>query len=111
MDLRGVTDTDAVQVRIEGQALFRFNTDPKVVRAFYTKFGVRTFDGLHPFDGADGWRAFLAVQFHPVLDNALREAIGHHDNPAQARIDSIRALPPGLRALGGNVSTIVGTPK
>jgi hypothetical protein len=56
---------------------------------------------LHPFDGADGWRAFLAVQFRPVLDNALREAIGHHDNPAQARIDSIRALPPGLQALGG----------
>jgi regulator of protease activity HflC (stomatin/prohibitin superfamily) len=69
---------DAVQVRIEGQALFRFNTKPEVVRAFYTKFGVRTFDGLHPYDGAKGWRAFLAVQFRPMLDNALREAIGKY---------------------------------
>lgn len=70
--------SDAVQVRIEGQALFRFNTDPAVVKSFYTKFGVRTFDGLHPYDGSDGWAAFLAVQFRPVLDNALREAIGKY---------------------------------
>jgi len=90
MDLRGVTDTDAVQVRIEGQALFRFNTDPKVVRAFYTKFGVRTFDGLHPFDGADGWRAFLAVQFRPVLDNALREG---DRPPRQSRAGADRLDP------------------
>jgi len=70
--------SDAVQVRIEGQALFRFNTDPETVRSFYTKYGVRTFDGLHPYDGSDGWSSFLAVQFRPVLDNALREAIGRY---------------------------------
>lgn len=70
--------SDAVQVRIEGQALFRFNTDPEVVKSFYTNYGVRTFDGLHPYDGAEGWSAFLAVQFRPVLDNALREAIGKY---------------------------------
>ena len=70
--------SDAIQVRIEGQALFRFNTDPEVVKAFYTKYGVRTFDGLHPYEGSDGWSAFLAVQFRPVLDNALREAVGKY---------------------------------
>ena len=70
--------SDAVQVRIEGQALFRFNTDPESVKSFYTKYGVRTFNGLHPYEGSDGWSAFLAVQFRPVLDNALREAIGRY---------------------------------
>jgi regulator of protease activity HflC (stomatin/prohibitin superfamily) len=69
---------DAVQVRIEGQALFRFNTDPETVKSFYVKYGVRTFDGVHPYDGRDGWSRFLAVQFRPVLDNALREAIGRY---------------------------------
>lgn len=57
-----------------GQALFSFNSDPEVVKAFHTKYGVRTFDGRHPYDGSEGWAAFLAVQFRPVLDNALREA-------------------------------------
>jgi len=70
--------SDAIQVRIEGQALFRFNTDPASVRSFYTKYGVRTFDGRHPYEGSDGWRSFLAVQFRPVLDNALREAVGRY---------------------------------
>jgi regulator of protease activity HflC (stomatin/prohibitin superfamily) len=70
--------SDAVQVRIEGQALFRFNTDPAVVKSFYTKYGVRTFDGMHPYDGADGWAAFLRVQFRPILENSLREAIGKY---------------------------------
>jgi regulator of protease activity HflC (stomatin/prohibitin superfamily) len=69
---------DAVQVRLEGQALFRLNTDPRAVEAFYRKFGVRTFDGLHPYDGEAGWAAFLSVQFRPVLENALREAIGQY---------------------------------
>ena len=32
----------------------------------------------------------------------------YRDNPAQARIDTVKALPPGLQALGGNVSSIVG---
>lgn len=54
--------SDAVQVRIDGQALFRFNTDPDAVKSFYTKYGVRTFDGLHPYDGSDGWRSFLATR-------------------------------------------------
>jgi regulator of protease activity HflC (stomatin/prohibitin superfamily) len=70
--------SDAVQVRVEGQALFTLNTDPTALRAFYRKFGVRTFNGEHPYDGDSGWSSFLAVQFRPVLDNALREAIGQY---------------------------------
>ncbi len=78
IDFVEVPTADAVNVRIEGQALFRLNTEPKVVSELYRKFGVRTFDGLHPYDGDEGWRAFLAQQFRPILDNALREAIGEY---------------------------------
>ena len=78
LDFFETPTSDAVQVRIEGQALFSFNTDPSVVETFYTRYGVRTFDGLHPYEGSEGWSAFLSVQFRPVLDNALREAIGKY---------------------------------
>jgi regulator of protease activity HflC (stomatin/prohibitin superfamily) len=69
---------DAVQVRIEGQALFRLSTNEKVVETFYRRFGVRTFNGRHPYDGNEGWTAFLNVQFRPILENALRDAIGQY---------------------------------
>jgi regulator of protease activity HflC (stomatin/prohibitin superfamily) len=69
---------DAVQVRIEGQAIFRLTTDAAALADFYKRFGVRTFNGVHPYDGDAGWSAFLDVQFRPVLDNALREAIGQY---------------------------------
>ena len=81
---RGVVDffetptLDAVQVRIEGQALFRLSTDPATVKRFYARYGVRTFNGRHPYDDDSGWESFLAVVFRPVLDNALREAIGQY---------------------------------
>ena len=69
---------DAVQVRIEGQALFRLSTVDDAVEQFYRRFGVRTFNGLHPYDDNEGWVAFLNVQFRPILENALREAIGQY---------------------------------
>ena len=69
---------DAVQVRIEGQALFRLTTEEGAVEQFYRRFGVRTFNGMHPYDGNEGWVAFLNVQFRPILENALRESIGQY---------------------------------
>ena len=70
----------AIQVHLEGQALFRLNTDtrPEVIKAFYRNYGVRTFEGLRPYEGSSGWRAFLKVQIRPILDNALREAVGKY---------------------------------
>lgn len=76
VDFVEVPTKDAVNVRVEGQAIFRLTTDENVLKVFYRKFGVRTFDGKHPYDGDDGWSNFLKVQFRPVLDNALREAVG-----------------------------------
>ena len=71
--------SDAVQVRIEGQALFRLSTEEATVKRFYQRFGVRTFNGQHPYDGESGWEGFLGVVFRPVLENALREAIGQYE--------------------------------
>jgi regulator of protease activity HflC (stomatin/prohibitin superfamily) len=69
---------DAVEVFIEGQARFALNTDPEVVKAFYKRYGVRTFGGKRPYDGGSGWDNFLAQVFRPVLQNALREAVGDY---------------------------------
>jgi hypothetical protein len=32
----------------------------------------------------------------------------YRDNPSQARIDALKALPPGLQSLGGNTSLLLG---
>lgn len=76
VDFVEVPTKDAVNVRVEGQALFTLNTDPVAIKSFYLKYGVRTFDGSHPYDGNTGWESFLDQNFRPVLDNALREALG-----------------------------------
>ena len=77
VDFVEVPTIDAVNVRLEGQALFRLNTDPKVMEEFYKKFGVRSYDGVTIGDNEDEWwEKFLAVQFRPILDNALRSSIG-----------------------------------
>lgn len=50
-----------------------------------TKYGLRTFpvtggaERLHPYQGDEGFAAFLDVQFRPVLDNALRQEIAKYD--------------------------------
>src|SRR4051812_17862628 len=51
---------DSVLVGVEGQALFQLNTNPATVKDFYRKFGVRTYNGLHPYDSDNGWSDFLA---------------------------------------------------
>lgn len=71
-----VPTLDAVNVHIQGQALFTLNTDPKVIEAFYKAYGVRAYNGLVPYEGDDGWESYLAVQFRPILENALRESVG-----------------------------------
>lgn len=79
VDFVEVQTKDAQTVRVNGQALFTLNTKPDVVKDFYRKFGTRTFEGHHPYEGGEGWDSFLKIQFRPILDNALREAIGSFD--------------------------------
>jgi regulator of protease activity HflC (stomatin/prohibitin superfamily) len=101
---------DAVQVRIEGQALFRLNTDADVVESFYRRFGVRTFNGYHPYDGDHGWNSFLGVQFRPVLENALRQSIGQYRcvqlNNTCAYVQNATAIARGQLAPEDNVQNL-----
>lgn len=71
-----VSTLDAVNVGVEGQALFTLSTDPAVIKLFYKKYGARTYNGKHPYDGDSGWANFLQIYVRPALETSLREAIG-----------------------------------
>ena len=72
---------DSVNVGVEGQVLFTVNTNEKTIRRLDDRYGTRTnpiagsSDRKHPWEGDDGWSAFLDSWFRPTLDNALREEI------------------------------------
>lgn len=78
VDTFKVPTIDAVEVFVEGQARFKLNADPKVVKQFYLSYGNRTYDGKHAYDGGDGWDNFLQQVFRPQLSNALRDAVGEY---------------------------------
>ena len=111
-DFVEVPTADAVSVRIEGQALFRLTTEAKLIADFYRRYGLRTFQGVRPYDGDAGWRAFLAVQFRPILDNALREAIGSFrcvqlNNTCQYVLDAEQAVSGRVEAVNNNQTLTV----
>lgn len=72
---------DSVNVGVEGQVLFTMNTDVPVLKELDNRYGTRTNPvvgtgaRLAPWEGDDGWGAFLDSWFRPTLDNALREEI------------------------------------
>lgn len=72
---------DSVNVGVEGQVLFTLNLDPKTIKLLDNRLGTRTnpVAGTDtrkaPWDGDEGWSAFLDSWFRPTLDNALREEI------------------------------------
>jgi hypothetical protein len=66
VDVVKVPTKDAVEVYIEGQ--FRF----------YRRYGSRTFAGIHPYDGDEGWNNFLAQVFRQPSLTATREAVGRY---------------------------------
>ncbi|EFC86513.1 SPFH domain-containing protein [Parafrankia sp. EUN1f] len=80
-----VPSKDGVEMGIEGTLYFSLNTDPDVLRTFDDKFGTRKFrllsDGRQyaPYDGDNGWSAFLDTIIRPVIDNDLREQINTFD--------------------------------
>ncbi|KPM56593.1 hypothetical protein ACG83_01375 [Frankia sp. R43] len=80
-----VPSKDGVEMGIEGTLYFSLNTDPDVLRTFDDKFGTRKFrllsDGKQyaPYDGDNGWSAFLDTIIRPVIDNDLREQINTFD--------------------------------
>jgi hypothetical protein len=84
-DLR-VPTADGIDVGLEAKISFTTGftgrPDDKLVKEFDARFGNRTYPvpgasgRLHPWEGDDGFGAFLDTEFRPVLDNALRETIG-----------------------------------
>lgn len=84
VDYVEVPTKDGVQVRLDGTLYFHTAfTDPTgttvnddLIRKFDTEYGLRTFEGSHPYDDTEGWQKFLDVIVRPVIDNTIREEIG-----------------------------------
>lgn len=84
VDYVEVPTKDGVQVRLDGTLYFHTGfTDPTgahvnsdLLKKFDTEYGLRTFEGSHPYDGTEGWQKFLDVIVRPVIDNTIREEIG-----------------------------------
>jgi hypothetical protein len=84
-DLR-VPTADGIDVGLEAKISFTTGftgqSDDALVKEFDARFGNRTYpvpgggNRLHPWEGDEGFGAFLDTEFRPVLDNALRETIG-----------------------------------
>ena len=84
-DLR-VPSADGIDVGLEAKisftTAFTGMPDDALMREFDARFGNRTYPvpgqagRLHPWEGDEGFGAFLDTEFRPVLDNALRESIG-----------------------------------
>jgi regulator of protease activity HflC (stomatin/prohibitin superfamily) len=86
VDELSVPTADGIDVGLEAKisftTAFTGQPDDKLVKEFDARFGNRTFPvpggggRLHPWEGDEGFGAFLDTEFRPVLDNALRETIG-----------------------------------
>lgn len=70
---------DSVNVGVDAQVFFTLNTDDKSLKEFDNRYGTRTnpLDGdrYFPYEGDEGWQAFLSSFFATVIHNALREEI------------------------------------
>jgi SPFH domain / Band 7 family len=85
VDVVRVPTEDGVDVGLEAKisftTAFTGTADDKLMKEFDARFGNRTYPvangtRLHPWEGDEGFGAFLDTEFRPVLDNALRETIG-----------------------------------
>src|SRR5829696_2044158 len=86
VDVLRVPTEDGVDVGLEAKISFTTAFtgvgDDKLMKEFDARFGNRTYPvpgggtRLHPWEGDEGFGAFLDTEFRPVLDNALRETIG-----------------------------------
>src|SRR4051812_1202309 len=86
VDALRVPTADGIDVGLEAKISFTTGftglADDKLIKEFDARFGNRTYPvpgggaRLHPWEGDDGFGAFLDTEFRPVLDNALRETIG-----------------------------------
>lgn len=72
--------SDGVEVGLEGTIYFTLNQSSDALKRFDEKFGTRTFDSIdgsryYPWEGDEGWSAFLDKIVRPVIINDLRAGI------------------------------------
>lgn len=87
VDVVTVPTKDGVQVGVEATVFMRFvgERDLKVLKQFDVSYGTRRFaaaaDGrrLYPWQGDDGFYAWLDNLFRPILEYNLRREIGKYD--------------------------------
>ncbi|MEV7805703.1 SPFH domain-containing protein [Microbispora sp. NPDC088329] len=82
VDVVNVPSSDGVNMGIEGTLYFGLNLDHATLKSFDDKFGTRKFRDTsgktyYPYDGDDGWSAFLDQIIRPVIDNDLRAQINN----------------------------------
>lgn len=86
VDVDQVATSDGVTVALNGTFYFTTAFDGSsagqaLTEDFDQRFGVRTFrvngsdDELHPWEGTDGWDAFLDNIIRPIIDSDLRQSI------------------------------------
>ena len=86
VDVVRTQTSDGFLVGLEGTFYFTTAFDgsdegEELVRRFDDQFGVRTFavpgsgTRLHPWEGDDGWAAFLDQIVRPIIDNQIRTAM------------------------------------
>jgi regulator of protease activity HflC (stomatin/prohibitin superfamily) len=73
-----VTPTsNGVNVGIEGTLYFDLNGEHDTLAEFDGRFGQRTFEGEHPYDGDSGFKKFLNSIVSPVVFANLRKQIAN----------------------------------
>jgi regulator of protease activity HflC (stomatin/prohibitin superfamily) len=83
VDTIGVPSKDGVQLGLEATVFMRFvgERDIEVLKRFEASYGLRRFptpDGklLHPWEGDEGFAAWLDAYFRPVLEYNVRREFG-----------------------------------
>jgi hypothetical protein len=114
VDVVNVPSSDGVNMGIEGTLYFRLNTDPASLRRFDDKFGTRKFrsgengEYLYPYEGDEGWSAFLDQIIRPVIDNDLRAQINNFRCvelvSSCALVQNTQGQPVALKPQGNNAN-------
>lgn len=113
VDVVTVPSSDGVNMGIEGTLYFTLNLDHKTLKSFDDKFGTRKFrsaDGgsYYPWDGDEGWSAFLDQIIRPVIDNDLRTQVNSFRCAelvsSCALVQNTANQKPGLAQLGNNAN-------
>lgn len=76
---------DGVDVGLTARFNFKLDTSDEVISAFDNAFGVRQFTGikddkptrLYPWEGDEGFEAFLSTIAKPVIESTIRQQIGN----------------------------------